>query len=79
VVAGNVGAAERFEYTVIGDPVHEAARLSELAKSTPERLLASAPAAEAASESERAHWELDDAVVLRGRDNPTRLAKPTDC
>jgi len=79
VVAGNVGAAERFEYTVIGDPVHEAARLSELAKSTPERLLASSPAAEAASESERAHWELDDAVVLRGRDNPTRLAKPTDC
>ncbi|ODR17972.1 adenylate/guanylate cyclase domain-containing protein, partial [Mycobacterium gordonae] len=29
VVAGNVGANERFEYTVIGGPVHEAARLCE--------------------------------------------------
>ena len=37
VVAGNVGARERFEYTVIGEPVNEAARLSELARSEPSR------------------------------------------
>ena len=37
VVAGNVGAIERFEYTVIGDPVNESARLSELAKRDPRR------------------------------------------
>ena len=42
VVAGNVGAKERFEYTVIGEPVNEAARLCELAKSQPGRLLATA-------------------------------------
>ena len=41
VVAGNVGAKERFEYTVIGEPVNEAARLCELAKEVPGRLVAS--------------------------------------
>ena len=41
VVAGNVGAHERFEYTVIGEPVNEAARLCELAKTVPSLLLAS--------------------------------------
>ena len=40
-VAGNVGAKERFEYTVIGEPVNEAARLCELGEEQPSRLLAS--------------------------------------
>ncbi|MDT5100910.1 MAG: adenylate cyclase [Mycobacterium sp.] len=75
-VAGNVGAKERFEYTVIGEPVNEAARLCELAKSTPGNLLASACTVENASESERAHWTLGETVTLRGHDEPTRLAVP---
>jgi adenylate cyclase len=76
VVAGNVGAYERLEYTVIGEPVNEAARLCELAKSTPRRLLASADTVRAAADGERRDWELGDEVVLRGHDQPTRLATP---
>jgi adenylate cyclase len=75
-VAGNVGAKERFEYTVIGEPVNEAARLCELAKSTPSHLLASSETVQNASESERGHWTFGDTVTLRGHDEPTRLALP---
>jgi adenylate cyclase len=76
VVAGNVGAKERFEYTVIGEPVNEAARLCELAKTAPDRLVASSDAVSRASEAERAHWSLGDTVTLRGHEEPTRLALP---
>src|SRR6201997_4130564 len=76
VVAGNVGAKERFEYTVIGGPVNEAARLCELAKSQPGGLLATAEALEGASENERARWSLGETVTLRGYERPTRLASP---
>lgn len=76
VVAGNVGAADRFEYTVIGDPVNEAARLTELAKDKPGKLLASEAALELAAGHERERWELGEEVELRGRDEPTRIASP---
>jgi adenylate cyclase len=76
VVAGNVGAKERFEYTVIGEPVNEAARLCELAKSYPGRLLATADTLQRASESECARWSLGETVTLRGHDQPTQLASP---
>jgi adenylate cyclase len=75
-VAGNVGAKERFEYTVIGEPVNEAARLCELSKSTPAHLLASSDTVRNASESESGHWTFGDTVTLRGHDEPTRLALP---
>jgi len=78
VVAGNIGAAARFEYTVIGDPVNEAARLTELAKQRRPRVLASGSALRRAGADEAGNWELGDEVTLRGRAEPTALAAPVE-
>ncbi|HEX7322392.1 MAG TPA: adenylate/guanylate cyclase domain-containing protein [Mycobacterium sp.] len=75
-IAGHIGAQARFEYTVIGDPVNEAARLTELAKAEDRHVLASAVAVSGAIDSEALSWEVGEVVELRGRAVPTQLARP---
>ncbi|RNL62945.1 adenylate/guanylate cyclase domain-containing protein [Nocardioides marmoriginsengisoli] len=76
VIAGNIGSAERLEYTVIGDAVNEAARLTEQAKDRPERVVASERIVDRAGAGEQARWRLLEPMLLRGRLDPTTLAVP---
>jgi adenylate cyclase len=77
VVAGNVGTETRYEYTLVGAPVNEASRLTDMAKGRPSRVLASGASVErAGDEAER--WRDLGSVALRGKSEPTAIFEPVD-
>jgi adenylate cyclase len=76
VFAGNIGAENRYEYTVVGDAVNEAARLADRAKDFDRRVLCSKAAIERADEAERRCWALQGSEMLRGRSQLTQISSP---
>lgn len=78
VFAGYLGALNRFEYTVVGDAVNEAARLADLAKTFPERVLCSGAALAHTTDDEPTRWRAAGSEVLRGRSIATELSVPLD-
>ena len=76
VFAGNIGAENRYEYTVVGDAVNEAARLADRAKRADRRVLCSGAALRLAGAAERERWASQGEEVLRGRSEPTEMSAP---
>ena len=74
VLAGRIGAADRHEYTVIGDTVNVAARLQQVCKERGAYLLVSETTYELArSRGLVADVTAGDSVSLRGRSEPVRV------
>ncbi|WP_299574962.1 adenylate/guanylate cyclase domain-containing protein [uncultured Williamsia sp.] len=93
VFAGNIGAESRYEYTVIGDPVNECARLADVAKQSRSNVLASGAAVSSlvadavdddgeptviAEHDEYFEWTAIGQVSLRGRAAPTDVHAPVE-
>ena len=77
LVAGNVGTEQRYEYTLIGRPVNEAARLTDLAKGRAGRVVAGQGAIDRAGD-ETAKWASLGTVALRGHSAPVAIYEPID-
>ena len=76
MLAGNMGSAERMEYTVVGDPVNLASRLVGVAK--PGELVITEFMMLDYQLKNKILFEVQEIIKLRGKKLPVRVLKVTD-
>ncbi len=76
VVAGSVGGGDRYEFTVIGDPVNVAARVEEATRMTGDEILVTEQLRVRLRDSDAFEWLERCDIPLKGKSEPATLYAP---